>query len=83
LAAEVARVVQGGVYDRRVLFVRPLGFVTPTAARRISYQHSLVFERHHEEVYRVHGFELVDVPAGAVADRVALAHSYLQSSSGR
>jgi predicted ATPase len=83
LAAEIDRVVREGVYDRRVLFVRPLGFVTPTAARRISYRQSLVFERHHEDAYRVHGFELVDVPAAPVPDRVALAHAYLRSWSGR
>jgi predicted ATPase len=83
LAAEVDRVVREGVYDRRVLFVRLLGFVTPTAARRITYQQSLVFERHHEDVYRTHGFELVEVPPAPVAERVALAHAHLWSWSGR
>jgi predicted ATPase len=33
---------------------------------------SLVFERLHEQVYRDLGFELVEVPAGPLADRVAL-----------
>jgi predicted ATPase len=71
LAAELDRVAREGVYQRRVFFLRNLGFVTPTAARRISFADSLRFERAHEESYREFGYELVDVPAGPVADRVA------------
>ncbi|HEY5396536.1 MAG TPA: hypothetical protein VIL16_14180 [Trebonia sp.] len=33
---------------------------------------SLVFERVHEQVYRDLGFQLVEVPAGPLAERVAL-----------
>ena len=42
-----------------------------TVARRISYWDSLVFEAVHEVVYRDHGFEIVDVAAGEVGQRVA------------
>lgn len=66
-----------GLYDRRVLFVRLLGFVTPTAARRICLEESLRFERIHEEVYREQGYELVDVPPAALEARVALVAGYL------
>lgn len=55
-----------------MFFVRSLGFVTPTAARRISYEDSLVFEAVHEAVYQGHGFELVDVASGSVEQRVAV-----------
>lgn len=55
LMAEIARVTQGGVYENTVLLIRPLGFVAPTAARRISYQDSLAFEAVHEAIYRNHG----------------------------
>jgi hypothetical protein len=59
-----------------VLFVRELPtrtvFITPTAARRITYQDSLVFHRIHEAVYREHGYELVDVPPASVTERVTL-----------
>lgn len=72
LASEVRRVVAEGTYEPTVFFVRNLGFVEATAARRISFEDSLVFERIHEQVYRELGFELVDVPAGLVDDRVAL-----------
>ena len=71
LESEVDRVVTERVYERRVFLVRSLGFVEPTAARRISYEDSLRFERVHEETYRRFGYELVDVPPGPLAVRVA------------
>jgi predicted ATPase len=72
LAAEVARVVAAGLYERAVFFVRPLGFIVPTAARRISYRESLAFERLHEAAYLEHCFQLIEVGAAAVAERAAL-----------
>ena len=69
LAAEVERVVMAQVYQKQVLFVRPLGFVEPTAARRISYRDALAFEAVHEQVYRDHGFTLVDLAPGDVLSR--------------
>jgi predicted ATPase len=72
LATEVERVLRAGVYERRVFFVRPIGFVTPTAARRITYEQSLRFERIHEEVYGGCGFTLLDVPPAPVPDRAAM-----------
>ena len=51
---------------------RTKGFVKPTAARRISFEDSLIFEQLHEQAYRELGFTLVDVPAGPLADRTAL-----------
>ena len=52
--------------------VHPLGFITPTAARRITYQDSLVFHRIHQAVYRQDGYELVDIPPATVTERTAL-----------
>jgi predicted ATPase len=72
LAAEVARVVAAGVYERAVFFIRPLGFIVPTAVRRISYRESLDFEHLHEAAYLEHGFQLIEVGAAAVADRAAV-----------
>ena len=72
LAREVDRVVADGMYQPRVFFVHLLGFITPTAVRRISLAQSVAFERFHERAYRDHGFELVDVPAGSVEQRVEL-----------
>lgn len=72
LAREVDRVVAQGIYQPRVFIVRLLGFITPTAVRRITYAQSVAFERFHEQAYRDHGFELVDVPAGTLEERVDL-----------
>jgi predicted ATPase len=70
LTAEVARAV--AFYSPTVFFVRNQGFVEPTAARRISFEDSLRFERIHEETYRELGFTLVEVPPGPLAARVAV-----------
>ncbi|HUN37301.1 MAG TPA: AAA family ATPase [Trebonia sp.] len=72
LAAEVDRIVAERPYESTVFFVRSLGFVEPTAARRISFEDSLVFERTHEQAYHDLGFDLLEVPAAPLADRVAL-----------
>ena len=72
LAAEVARVVAAGVYERAVFFIRPLGFIVPSAARRISYSESLDFERLHEAAYLEHGFQVIGVGAASVAERATL-----------
>jgi predicted ATPase len=77
LAEEVARVVAERVYQPTVFLVRPLGFIEPTAARRITYSDALAFEAVHEAVYREHGYELVDVPAAPVAERVEIVQSVL------
>lgn len=44
LASEIERVLTAEVYERTVFVVRPLGFVTVTAARTISYEDSPRFE---------------------------------------
>jgi predicted ATPase len=79
LAGEVDRVVAERIYQPQVFFVRLLGFITPTAARRISLEQSVRFEHVHEQAYRDHGFEWVDVPAGPIAERVALVNEYIRS----
>ena len=56
----------------RVFFIRNLGFVTPTEARRISFEETLRFERIHEETYRDFGFELFAVEPGDLAERVGI-----------
>lgn len=70
LTREIEGVARKQLFDRVVFFVRPLGFIVPTAARRISYGDSLKFEAIHETVYRDYGFEIIDVAAGLVEQRV-------------
>jgi len=69
LAAEVDRAVAERRYGGTVFFVRGLGFVTPTAARRISQEDAAAFEKVHEETYRDLGFRLIEVGAAPLADR--------------
>ena len=79
LAGEIKRLMDEEVFQRPVFFVRPIGFIEPTPARRISYPESLIFERLHEEAYREHGFELIDVPPGTIEARAALVAQFLRS----
>lgn len=70
LASELDRIKKEAIYQKRVFFIRNLGFITPTDARRISFEETVRFEGIHEETYRDFGFELVSVEPGSVMDRV-------------
>jgi predicted ATPase len=82
LASEVARVTAEATYQPRVFFVQLLGFITPTAVRRITLAQSVTFERFHVQAYRDHGFELIDVPAGTVEERADLIDGRIRSWAG-
>jgi len=71
LAGELERIRKEAIYQRRVFFVRNLGFITPTEARRISFEETVRFEGIHEKIYRDFGFELVSVEPGSVVERVS------------
>lgn len=79
LTEEIGRVVAAGTYQPQVFFIQLLGFVTPTAVRRITLAQSVAFARFHTQAYQEYGFELVDVPAGTVEERVDLIDGYLRS----
>ncbi|MDA1360136.1 AAA family ATPase [Glycomyces luteolus] len=72
LAAELDRIKAEAVYERRVLFVEHLGFITRTEARRIGFEEALHFERIHRAAYRELGYECVPVPPAPAAERAAL-----------
>ena len=72
LASELERIKKEAIYHKRVFFIRNLGFVTPTEARRISLEDTVRFEKIHEETYRDLGFELVSVEPGTVTQRVGV-----------
>lgn len=80
LAAELERIRNGAVYDKQVFFIRNLGFIVNTEARRISFEETLRFEKIHEETYRNFGFELIEIAPGTVADRVTKIKSFLDVS---
>jgi predicted ATPase len=70
LAHELERLREETVFQRRVFFIQNLGFITPTEARRISFEETLRFERIHEETYRSFGFEIFPVKPGSIAQRM-------------
>ena len=51
-----------GWFEPEVMFFQPLGFLTPTPVRRISYADAQRFGHLHREVYAEYGFTVVDVP---------------------
>lgn len=70
-ARELKRVRADAIYQKRVFFVQNLGFITPTEARRISFEEAVRFERIHQDAYRNFGFEIVPVKPGSLCERVA------------
>lgn len=72
LTEELERITSEAIYQQQVFFIRNLGFVTPSEARRISFEETVRFEKIHEETYRAFGFELVSVEPGSVTERVSM-----------
>jgi predicted ATPase len=70
LLQELERLTKQNVFQRRVVFMMNLGFVTFTEARKISYEETVRFERIHERTYRDLGFEIAYIGPGSVLDRV-------------
>ena len=81
LSSEVERAKKEAIFENRVFFIRNLGFVTPTEARRISFEETVRFERIHEETYREFGFELVSVEPGSLIERVNIIKAAIGSLS--
>jgi len=73
VSAELSRAVAAArkTFEPKVFFVRLLGFITPTAARRIGLEEAQKFEKLHEAVYREAGFALVDIAPAPVEARIA------------
>ena len=72
LTGELERIKKEAIYQPQVFFIRNLGFITPTEARRISFEETLRFEKIHEETYREFGFELISIKPGHLLDRIGI-----------
>lgn len=77
LSESIRSAMERGQFEKRVLFVELLGFIIPTAARRISLEGARRFEQFHVDAYERLGFELVRVPPLPLDERVALVRSHL------
>ncbi|MBS1805619.1 MAG: AAA family ATPase [Acidobacteria bacterium] len=75
LASELERIRNEAVFVKQVFLIRNLGFITNTEARRISFEETLRFEKIHEETYRTHGFDLIEIAPGPVEERVTRINS--------
>lgn len=78
LRREIERIQREEVYRPEVFFVRSLGFVTATEARRMSLADSIRFGELHEETYRVHGFKLAYIDPAPARERVEWIKRYVE-----
>ncbi|OYX36509.1 MAG: hypothetical protein B7Y99_01350 [Caulobacterales bacterium 32-69-10] len=70
LSEAITRAREAQAFEPPVFLVETLGFVTPTAARRIGLAEALRFEAVHVESYRRFGYALTRVPPGPVEERL-------------
>jgi predicted ATPase len=80
LADEMERIAKAQTYQKEVFFIENLGFCEPTAARKISFEDSLQFEKVHEETYRSFGYECVRVAPRELSARVEQITRYVSAS---
>jgi predicted ATPase len=78
LRVEIARIRSEQVYRPEVFFVRTLGFVTPSEARRITLADSIRFGDLHEEAYLAHGFKLIHIDSAPASQRVKSIQRYVE-----
>jgi len=69
LAEALRAIAAERFYARRVIFIRNLGYIVNTEARRISFADTLRFEKVHEDVYRGLGYDLVYIEPADVEER--------------
>jgi predicted ATPase len=81
LAAEMERIEYDRIFQRQVFFIENLGFCASTAARKISFEDSLKFEKVHEETYRSFGYECVKVAPLELVARVEKIKRYISASA--
>jgi len=80
LADEMERIEKAQIYQKQVFFIENLGFCEPSAARKITFEDSLKFEKVHEETYRSFGYECMRVAPQDLAARVEQIKRYVSAS---
>jgi predicted ATPase len=71
LSREIERIEREQIYQRKVFFIRSLGFITATAARKITPEDALRFERVHQETYLAFDYQIIPIAAGPLPERIA------------
>lgn len=69
LLQEIEQIEKNQLYEKKVFFIENLGFCTPTEARKITFEDSLLFEKVHEDAYTKFGFECIKIPPALLLDR--------------
>ena len=82
LLAEIGRIRRDAIYEPRVFFIENLGFVEPTAVRRISFADALTFEAVHEQSYRAFGYDLIRIAPASIVARVEAILAHLAREPG-
>jgi len=77
LADEMERIKKERTYQKQVFFIENLGFCEPSAARKISFEDSLKFEKVHEETYRYIGYDCIRVAPSDLTTRVEQIKRYV------
>ncbi|HWJ40578.1 MAG TPA: AAA family ATPase [Candidatus Limnocylindrales bacterium] len=80
LADEMERIEKAQIYEKQVFFIENLGFCEPSAARKITFEDSLKFEKVHEETYRSFDYECISVAPQDLAARVEQIKRYVSAS---
>lgn len=83
LAAALQSLERDADYGREVFFIRNMGFIARTEARRIDYADALVFERIHEDTYRRLGYRLIDIAPDQLDTRVGAVVRHIRSTISR
>ncbi len=81
LADEMERIAKAQIYQKQVFFIENLGYCEPTAARKITYEDSLRFEKVHEETYKSFGYECIRVAPQELSARVEQIKRYVTASA--
>jgi predicted ATPase len=71
LSREIERIERERIYERKVSFIQSLGFITTTAARKITPEDALRFERVHQETYLAFDYQIIPIAAGLLPERIA------------
>jgi predicted ATPase len=80
LADEMARIAKAQIYQKQVFFIENLGHCEPTAARKITFDDSLKFEKVHEETYRSFGYQCIKIASQELSTRVEQITRYVSAA---
>ncbi len=70
LLNELLRIKEQRIYQKQVFFIKNLGFITNTEARKITFEESLKFEEIHKKIYQDFDYELIFINKAPIETRM-------------